>query len=155
MSPYLLIGLLLLVALSPLLSIMPTRRQRQLANLRQAAASAGLYVRFDKTADEAERPSVPGSTQGDGPRAVLYGCRRERGDARGEPGVYRRDGEDWLANAGRWSPERLKALAELPGGVSEIRDEMSGIAVLWDEQGEAEDVREIARVLRSLLGRKY
>ena len=148
MSPYLLIGLLLLVALSPLISIMPTRRQRRLAALRQAAASAGLYVQFDRAGDSADTP--PGE-----PRAVLYGCRCQRGDARGEPGVYRREDDQWQASAGNWPAARLEALLQLPAGVSEIRDDMAGIAVLWDELGEPEDVQVIAQVLRGLLGRKY
>ena len=60
---YLLIAVVVLVALSPLLSMMPSRRQRELAKLRQAAASAGLYVRFDA--------DLQGEREG-----VLYGCRR-------------------------------------------------------------------------------
>ena len=45
---YLLIIFVIFVALAPLLSMMPTRRQRALADLRQAAASAGLYVKLER-----------------------------------------------------------------------------------------------------------
>lgn len=142
--PYLLIALVVLVALSPLISMMPSRRQRRLANLRQAAASAGLYVQFDNAG--AARSESPG---------VLYGCRRQRGDAPAQPAVYRREAAGWQADSGHWSQQRLEMLDSLPGGVSEIRDEPAGIAVLWDETGERNDVELIARVLRGLLGRKY
>ena len=141
---YFLIALVLLVALSPLISMMPSRRQRHLADLRQAAASSGLYVQFD-TAGQST----------DDPPAVLYGCRRQRGDAPAQPGVYRREAGAWHSSSGRWPEERLQLLDGLPGGVCEIRDQPAGIAVLWDEQGERHDVQDIARVLRGLLGRKY
>ena len=139
---YILIVVVLLVALSPLLSMMPSRRQRQLADLRQAAASAGLYVQLDS--------GLPGESE-----RVRYGCRRQRGDRAIAPGTYVRDESGWRATSGQWPEDRLALLADLPEGVSEIREEMGGISALWDEQGGPEEVQAIARVLRSLLGRSY
>jgi hypothetical protein len=139
---YLLILVVVLVAVSPLLTMMPSRRQRQLANLRQAAASAGLYVQFQR--------DLPGERE-----AVLYGCRRQRGDRPTALGTYVREGSGWRAKDGLWPEDRLALLADLPGGVSEIREEMGGVIALWDEHGEAEEVQAIARVLRGLLGRSY
>ena len=140
---YLLIFVVVFVALSPLLSMMPTRQQRRLANLRQAAAISGLYVQFDAGGDEGQ------------PREILYGCRRQRGDRSATPGIYRLSDGDWAPSQGQWAAERVQALADLPGGVSEIRDDSGGISVIWDETGEPEDVEAIARVLRGMLGRNY
>ena len=139
---YLLIAVLLLVALSPLLSMMPSRRQRELANLRQAAATSGLYVQFD-------------TREGDNPPAILYGCRRQRGDRAAAAGIYVRVDEGWQSRVGEWAAERLKLLDALPAGVSEIREDSGGVTVVWDEQGSAEEVQEIATVLRAILGRHY
>ena len=142
MSTYLLIALVVLLALSPLFSMMPSRRQRQLADLRQAAASAGLYVKFD-TRDDGDKLTV------------IYGCQRQRGDAPTVPGRAQREGEQWRAGVPSWPAERLSMLDELPAGVSEVREDAGGVAAVWDEQGERADVEQIARVLRRLLGRRY
>lgn len=139
---YFLIAIVVLVALSPLLSMMPSRRQRELAKLRQAAASAGLYVRFDT--------DLPGEREG-----VLYGCRRQRGDRPTALATYVRENAHWRPENGQWADDRLALLADLPAGVSEIREDVAGVSVLWDEQGGPEEVQAIARVLRSLLGRSY
>ena len=64
---YLLIFVVVFVALSPLLSMMPTRQQRRLANLRQAAAISGLYVQFDAGGDEGQPREME--------RAIAMGCR--------------------------------------------------------------------------------
>ncbi len=138
---YLLILVVVLVALSPLLSMMPTRRQRQLANLRQAAAIAGLYVKLEQAADGSPR--------------VFYGCRRQRGDTTAAPVTLDRAGTDWVPSTGHWPSERCAALAPLPEGVFGVREDREGVGVNWDEQGSREDVEIIARVLRGLLGRNW
>jgi hypothetical protein len=142
---YLLIVFVVMVALSPLLSMLPSKRQRQLADLRQAAASAGLYVEL-----------LPTPVAADAPREVLYGCRRQRGDKPSSGRVrYQREEAQWRAIARTWPAERLELLPELPAGVSEIREDGTGISVIWDEQGAPEDVEMIARILRRMLGRHY
>ncbi len=138
---YLLILVVVLIALSPLLSMMPSRRQRQLADLRQAAASAGLYVKLEKAADGSPR--------------VFYGCRRQRGDRPEAPVSLARSGNDWVPAAGHWPSDRCAALEPLPEGVIGVREDREGVGVNWDEQGSREDVEAIAGVLRDLLGRSW
>ncbi|MDJ0878976.1 MAG: hypothetical protein QNI86_10220 [Halieaceae bacterium] len=138
---YLLILLIIFVALSPLITMMPSRRQRQLADLRQAAASAGLYVKLEKGEDGSQR--------------VFYGCRRQRGDSAAAPVMLAPGEAGWTETAGRWPAERLAALEPLPGGVLEVREDREGVGVNWDEEGTREDVEAIARVLRNLLGRSW
>ena len=137
MSPYLLILLILAVALSPLLSALPNRRQRKLAQLRQAAASSGLFVKL----------------QDDG--AVFYGCRRQRGDERSLPAALERAGGGWDQERGDWPAERQALLADLPEAVMQVREDLEAVGVFWDEEGSAEDVHAIASVLRKLLGRHW
>jgi hypothetical protein len=142
---YLLIAFVVMVALSPLLSMLPSRRQRQLADLRQAAASAGLYVQL-----------LPTPVGSDAPPDVFYGCRRQRGDNPSAGRVrYQREDVQWRAVDRTWPAERLGLLSEFPEGVSEIREDGAGIGVVWDERGEREDVEAMARILRRMLGRHY
>lgn len=138
---YLLIIFIVFVALAPLLSMMPTRRQRELADLRQAAASAGLYVKLEREEGGEER--------------VYYGCRRQRGDHEAAPALLSRSDEGWRQERGNWSGERLETLSALPPGVGQIREDREGIVLSWDEQGTREDVDTIARALRQLLGRRW
>lgn len=138
---YLLILLIIVIALSPLLSMMPSKRQRQLADLRQAAASAGLYVKLEKAEDGSQR--------------TFYGCRRQRGDTGVLPATLSPDGKGWRETAGHWNAERMAALEPLPSGVLGVREDREGVGVNWDEMGTREDVETIARVLRGLLGRSW
>ncbi len=138
---YLLILLIIFIALSPLITMMPSRRQRQLADLRQTAASAGLYVKLEKAQD--------------GGQQVFYGCRRQRGDSSAAPAILAPAETGWQATTGGWPAERLAALEPLPGGVLTVREDREGVGVNWDERGTREDVETIARVLRGLLGRSW
>lgn len=137
MSPYLLIGIILLVALAPLWNALPSRRQRELARLRQAAASSGLFVKLED----------------DG--GVFYGCARQRGDEPTAPAALRRESSGWVFEQGNWPPPRQALLAELPEAVMQVREDMRGVGVFWDERGSPEDVAAIAGVLRKLLGRSW
>ncbi len=138
---YLLILLVIFIALSPLISMMPSKRQRKLAELRQAAASAGLYVKLEKAEEGGQR--------------VFYGCRRQRGDNAVAAATLAPAEEGWRTTAGSWPDARLAALEPLPSGVLAVREDREGVGVNWDEEGTREDVETIARVLRGLLGRSW
>ncbi len=138
---YLLIFVVILVALSPLLSMMPSRRQRELAGLRQAAASAGLFVSLEPDREEGGR--------------VYYGCRRQRGDTVQQTATLRRADSEWVLCSGDWPTERLESLSSLPEAVMEVREDGRGVGIFWDERGSVEDVDSIARVLRQLMGRRW
>ncbi len=139
---YLLIALIIMVALSPLISAMPTRRQRLIADLRQAAALAGLYVQLKESPlQEAGESLLP-----------FYGCRRKREDnAASGTVVYRRLEAGWAALRGHWPTQRLDLLEALPVGVSAVCEDLTGVGVFWDEQGARADVEHIAQTLRALL----
>jgi hypothetical protein len=141
---YLWIALVVMVALSPLISMRPTRRQRLIADLRQQAAICGVNVQLR---------ALPGSPEG-GELLPYYGRLRQRGDRPVTANaVYRREGEAWRASAGD-TPEQLRVLfAELPMGVSHVCENLQGVGVFWDERGEEADVRRIDEVLKRILHR--
>ena len=138
---YLLIFGVLLLALSPLLAMMPTRRQRELASLRQAAASAGLFVKLDREGGE--------------PGQVYYGCRRQRGDTPAQSAILQRGAAGWSLQSGECAAERASLLAALPEAVMQFREDAREVGVFWGERGTLEDVQTIAGVLRKLLGRQW
>ncbi len=139
---YFLIGLIVLIALSPLLKAMPTRRQRLIANLRQTAAISGMTVQL--------RPSP--LEEKEAPLRAFYGRRRSREhEPLLQPVSYSRSEQGWRALEGHWPRSKLALLEDLPGGVSAVCEELQGIGVFWDERGESEDVQRIDRVLKAFL----
>jgi hypothetical protein len=141
---YLLIAIVVVAALSPLISAMPSRRQRLIADLRQAAAVTGLFVRFRQSPLERD----------DAPPRVFYGRRRTREDAKvsGEI-LYRCDEGSWTAVKGQWPKALLDSLQALPGGVSLACEDLQGVGVFWNEEGQKEDVSSIDSVLKGMLAR--
>lgn len=142
---YLLIAFVVLMALSPLISALPSRRQRLIADLRQAAVMAGLYVQLKQSPAE----------DSDAPVTAYYGCRRNREDGRAPANVvYRRTEQGWSALQGRWPDAKLDLLSRLPAGVSAACEDFGGVGVYWNEEGERADVEVLADVLKVLLGRE-
>jgi hypothetical protein len=139
---YFLIGLIVLIALSPLLKAMPTRRQRQVADLRQTAAISGMTVQL--------RPSPLENEES--PLRAFYGRRRSRdNEAHLQPASCVRSEQGWRALEGHWPDSRLDQLGDLPDGVSVVCEEQQGMGVFWDERGDREDVLRIDQVLKALL----
>jgi hypothetical protein len=143
---YLLIALVVMVALSPLITMMPTRRQRQLADLRQRAAVCGLNVQLR---------ALPGAPEGS-ELLPYYGRLRQRGD-RPAPAnaVYSRksvgESEVWQCSCGDISRHQNQLLAALPPGVSHVCETSQGVGLFWDERGEEADVDRIDEVLQGFL----
>lgn len=139
---YLLIVLIVMVALSPLIKAMPTRRQRRIADLRQAAAICGLFVQYRQS------PLEPA----DAPPRVFYGRHRRREDCRVGGGVsYRRLDPGWMPVKGEWPLTRIELLNTLPAGVSLASEDLQEAGVFWDEQGQQQDVERIDQVLKEML----
>jgi hypothetical protein len=139
---YFWILLVVLVALSPLISAMPTRRQRRIADLRQAAAVSGLYVQLrESPLEDKSAPLHP-----------FYGRRRQREHGQLQaPVSYRHSEQGWMALEGEWAPAAVALLEQLPAGASLACEELQGVGIYWDESGEKADVLQINEVLRGLL----
>jgi hypothetical protein len=142
---YFLIALVVMVALSPLISAMPTRRQRRIANLRQAAVVSGLFVRYRQS------PLEPA----DSPPRIFYGRLRSREDAKvGGEIRYRCEQATWKSVKGEWPVPTLELLNALPAGVSLACEDFQGVGVFWDEQGQEQDVETINGVLKGMLEKR-
>ncbi len=138
---YLFIALVILIALSPLITMMPSRRQRRIADLRQAAALSGLYV-------ELKHPPLGA----EGPLQAFYG--RRRGHSQPKPAaavLYTREEGDWAAREASGSAAKLALLVGFPETVVVVSEDRLGAGVYWDERGEKDDVERIAETLKDLL----
>ena len=139
---WVLIVFVVMVALSPLLSMRPSRQQRRLAALREQAALAGMVVQLQPL------PDIP-----DSGLQPFYSRRRPREDKQPYPSVvYRRAAQGWLIGYREVPAEVAEPLAAMPEGVSHVTASTAGIGVFWDETGSTQDLEQIDSQLRLLLG---
>ena len=143
---YFLIAVIVMAALSPLISMMPSRRQKQIANLRQRASLCGMSVQL------LEKPGSAGTD----PLVAFYGRHRQRDDRKGVASIrLRREGTGWAGQRGAASSAMEDLLKQLPMGVSHVTEDLHNIGVYWDEQGEEADVEVIDSILKQLLKGSY
>lgn len=141
---YLLIALLVGLALAPLLQVLPTRRQRRQARLREAAALAGLFVEFrDLPLPPARAASLSGSER----QVLYYGLRLPAAAAgRSHRGQWWRGGGQWFS-APRPGVAVPACLGALPEQVLAFSVDSGSCGVYWREDGDTETVDIIARSL--------
>jgi hypothetical protein len=139
----LIILLVVALALAPLTNFLPSKRQREIARLREYAAVHGLFVEFrnlpgsDKTlTGESRRPE----------QIIYYG--RRLPPSRGEP----RPRRAWLAKDEGWSglahrspPPGCSGL--LPAGILAMSQEEASCGVYWKESGGEAQVQQIVEAL--------
>jgi hypothetical protein len=137
-----LIAVAVLLAVAPLLQFLPSRRQRQQAALREAAALRGLFVEFrDLPLPPSQRERLSAAD-----RQVLYYGRRlsaSRARARASRHWWR-GGEDWRGD-GREPPPSIAA--DLPAGVLALGVSEASCGVYWREEGDVNCVDGIAAAL--------
>ena len=130
---YLLIAVIIAVALAPLLHFVPSKRQREQAGLREAAAVAGLFVEFRDLPWSQRERAAPGHRP---EQTIYYGKRLP---------ASRRVRDTWEGVELRDTPPAL--LEELPPGVLAASVDEGSCGVYWREQGDSESVASIIRVL--------
>jgi hypothetical protein len=144
---YLLILFIIAVALAPLSHFMPSKRQRQQARMREAAAVNGLFVEFR---------SLPGSASGrqpagaDSGRVIYYGKRLPASvKERPRRAAWIRDESGWRPlQAGDLPPVLLQ---DLPGSVAAASIDEGSCGVYWQEEGGEDEVKVIVGVLEAWL----
>ena len=140
---YALIAVAVLLALAPLWHFFPSRRQRQLAGMRETAALGGLFVEFrDLPLPDYRLVRMPAAE-----RQVLYYGRRLR-HATGKPpksAAWWRDEGAWRARPGVPAPPAIAH--RLPPTVLAIGVEEGGCGCYWREEGDVESVQQIAALL--------
>jgi hypothetical protein len=141
---YWLIILIVFIALSPLLQLLPNKRQRRTARMRESAILAGLNV---------ELRSCPALRQGppDGRDLLFYSRKRPRDGGGPGSGLWLRDGDVWRPQDLSKGAPAPAGLSALPREVLAFSSEPQRIGVFWCEQGEESNVHRIASVLQELL----
>jgi hypothetical protein len=140
---YVFIIFVVLLALAPLLHFLPSRRQREQASLREAAALAGLFVEFR----DLPLPAAHLQRLAAAERQVLYYGRRLR-PARGRPranAAWWRVGDEWRRSPG--TPEAPALTSELPAAVLALGVSEGSCGCYWREEGDCETVQQIAAFL--------
>lgn len=135
------IVLIVFVALAPLISLMPTRRQKRLADIRQAAAVAGLQVQLLE----------PPGPELDKRLSACYGLRAQHRQRLGLTGKFVREGDSWRNLDRRGAPLQRELTAGFPSGVSHLVLRADSVMAFWDEGGEVAEVETMKQALESLL----
>jgi hypothetical protein len=142
---YLLIIFVIAIALAPLSHFAPSKRQRQIARLREYAAVHGLFTEFR---------SLPGSAAGRarsrdqaGHETIYYGKRLPPSKhRRGQQGcAWLREQGDWVSLGPRVPAPAL--LRELPAEILAASVDEGSCGVYWRESGGVELVAQITRIL--------
>ena len=140
---YFLIALVIGLALAPLLHFLPSKRQRALAGLREAAAVGGLFVEFRDLPESGarHRPGPIAERQ-----LIYYGLRLPP-----SRGKELRSGA-WLQGIDGWRPALGRAeippiLLEMPAEILAASLDESSCGVYWRETGDVETVHRIRRLL--------
>jgi hypothetical protein len=150
---WLLIGLCVILALSPLVWLKPSSHQKRVAELRRQAGILSLHVnlrcRPDARDGETQLDSVcyrlPWLSEGHNDNWVLH-----RYSQRGWESHC--DGWRWFSNQAdpSWATSLSKMVTQLPFGVSALIANREGIGVIWDERGDQSDIRQIFDCLQLL-----
>lgn len=143
MLDILIIIFVIALAIAPLSNFLPSKRQRQVARMREYAAVHGLFVEFR------DLPGSQSATLARAPRPeqiIYYG--RRLPPSRGQP----RSRHVWVADAQGWRGlgHRLAAPAcveRLPDGILALSQEESSCGVYWKEPGGEPEVQRIVEAL--------
>ncbi len=144
---YLLIVLILFLAIAPILHFRPTKRQRLLNHLRDAALRYGLFVEFRKD-DILNKCSL--SSDVDRADIIFYGLRIPISveiESKKKREVWLRDKEGWSGLAE--SNEFPVCLSSLPSDVLAASCDARCFGIYWTERGEVKDIEKISRFLTS------
>lgn len=147
---YLLIFFVIVVALVPLTHFMPSKRQREVARMREYAAVHGLFVEFR---------SVPGRASGRiksrdraGHDTIYYGKRlppaKQKKPEQTQAWLFEEQG--WVALGRRLGvPE---SLMQLPAQVLAASVDEGSCGIYWRESGGVDAVEQIRQVLELWAG---
>ncbi|MFV8817389.1 hypothetical protein [Haliea sp. E17] len=140
---YLIILFVVALALAPLTHFLPSKRQRQLARLREYAAVHGLFVEFR---------NLPGAREGERAEQVIYYGKRLPA-SRGEPRRQRA----WIGGAGHWRGAGHRdpvptATEGFPAQILACSEDEGSCGAYWKEDGEEADVAAIVAALEAWSG---
>ncbi|MEM7692032.1 MAG: hypothetical protein AAF194_06245 [Pseudomonadota bacterium] len=156
---YLLVGLIVLVALAPLWQFKPSKVQRKQAQLREAAALAGLFVEFRDC-------PLPDYADRERKQWVFYGARLQPARSKPRESVFWHRVNDGGVSSGVLAAAELPtmgpeqrwlskpALRPLPDLCSELANSWVAVSVsdnscgaFWDESGDSDEVQKVAKLM--------
>jgi hypothetical protein len=143
MLTYLLIVVIVFVALAPLMHFVPSKRQKQIADMRETAALKGLYVEFRQLPGERLDASY---RSGD---LIYYGKRlpaRVAGEVQPHHWIKEKN-EEWRGQ--NWRYPLPASMQSLPGGVIAIGVDEGSCGVYWQESSDLEDVENICTAVQA------
>lgn len=140
MLTYLLIIFVIALALAPLAHFVPSKRQREVARMREYAAVNGLFVEFRSP------PVVPGVSPEPGGPVIYYG-RRLAGNR-----VERVSAGKWIRGEEGWRGVDRRStvppqLLNLPSDILAASVDRASCGVYWTEASGEPTVRHIEQVL--------
>ena len=140
----LLILFVVALALAPLTHFLPSKRQRQVARMREYAAVHGLFVEFRDLPSRAPSDGKAGRGQ----QIIYYGKRLapSRQQAR-QRTAWLRESDGWRSLQKR--VEVPAAVAGLPPGILAISVDEGSCGAYWKEAGEEQDVEQIVAALET------
>ncbi len=142
----LLIIFILFVALSPLISMAPGKRQRQIAGLRQRAQQQGMQVTL------AEPPAAIQRQGTTNERMACYKLRRHP-----DAGIPELAGNSYFVSVdGGWrsggsADLPAAVLAKIPAGVVALVIDKAGCSAYWDESGGDGELDALLDAMRALI----
>lgn len=142
MLKLLLILFVVALALAPLTHFLPSKRQRQVARMREYAAVHGLFVEFR---DLPARTPVAGREERS-QQIIYYGKRLP--PSRREPRertAWLRDNEGWRSLQKRVTEP--PAAARLPASIMAISIDEGSCGAYWQEAGDEAEVEQIVAAL--------
>jgi hypothetical protein len=149
---FLLILFVLAVAISPLLSMAPGKRQRKIAKLRQYAQSKGLIVTL------AVPPQLPlwlvANRDTNTRQSACYTRRYAPEEKRGRSEFFclLRHEQGWYSEDGKpASAPKVVLLDDLPMDVGAVVVDRQGCSVYWDESGGVEGIDQLIGVMELIL----
>jgi len=144
---YLLILFVIALALAPLSHFVPSKRQREVARLREYAAVNGLFVEFRGL--PGQPPGRPREPAGD--QTIYYGRRLPASKKRSASSLaWLRDGDNWRPlERGAGIPA---ALQQLPPQVLAASADEHSCGAYWRESGGVEVVEQIRQALEAWSG---
>lgn len=140
----LLILIVVALALAPLSNFIPSKRQRQVARLREYAAVHGLFVEFR---------NLPGSElsrlgEKQRPEQLIYYGKRlppSRRNLRPQQAWLAGEGGEWRGVGHRTAPPACIGL--LPPAILALSQEESSCGIYWREAGNEDHVQQIVDAL--------
>ncbi|MEP4148141.1 MAG: hypothetical protein ABJL54_13040 [Halioglobus sp.] len=144
---YLLILFVIAVALAPLTHFLPSKRQRQVARMREYAAVHGLFVEFRDLPARASRQGQEKRKQ----QIIYYGKRLppSRKEARSRT-AWACEESKWTSLTGRAAVPA--ALEQMPASILAASLDEGSCGIYWLEAGEEADVAQIVSALEAWHG---